>query len=75
METEHRTLRAAGNELPGVNSIWVYQYIYWDELSQTHQTSIRFATEEAIRLGLGVRVHSSGKKIRPEDLIDGAFAE
>jgi hypothetical protein len=55
--------------------VWVYRYVYWDESSQSHQTSSRFATADVIRCGLGTIINSSGKRIPTSDLVDGAFSE
>lgn len=51
----------------------VYLYTYWDERSQRQETSTRFATHEAIRLGLGQPVPSSARKVLQRDLTDGVF--
>ena len=55
--------------------VWVFQYVHWDEASQSQKTSKRFATLDVIRCGLGEPIHSSAKKVRLADLIDGAFVE
>jgi hypothetical protein len=55
--------------------VWVFQYVYWDELEQAHKTSKRYATLDVIKCGLGQTVTASGKKIAITKLIDGAFAD
>ena len=55
--------------------VWVFRYSYWDEESQAHERSWRFATLDMIRSGLGEPIHSTAKKVRVNDLIDGAFAD
>ena len=66
---------ASDADLTETGFVWVYQYIYWDEIEKTHKTSKRFATADVIKCGLGVAVGSSGKRIPVSQLIDGAFAE
>jgi hypothetical protein len=58
---EHR-----GDEL-----VWVYQYTYWDEHDGERKTSKMYATPEMIANGLGSIVHTSGKKVRRNELVDG----
>ena len=58
---------------PGM--VWVYQFTFWDEATNTRKTSERFATLEVIRCGLGEFIPSSAKKIPVTKLIDGSFAE
>ena len=55
--------------------VLVYRYVYWDESSQSHQTSSRFATADVIRCGLGEIIPASAKKIPMTKLIDGTFAD
>jgi hypothetical protein len=52
------------------DAIWVYLYQYWDEESQCRRVSSLYATEELIRHGLGVPVHTSAIKVDRSDLKD-----
>ena len=73
MRTQLQASATDDSTAPGF--VWVYQYIYWDEASQSHKTSTRFAIADVIRCGLGVIINTSGKRIPTSKLIDGAFAE
>jgi hypothetical protein len=53
--------------------VWVYQYTYWDAYDEKQKTSKLYATVELIRNGLGVIVHTSGKQVRRDILVDGVL--
>ena len=57
------------------DTVWVYQYTYWDDETRTHRRSERYATADAIRCGLGTPAFETGKRIDRAALIDGAFAD
>ena len=56
-----------------IESIWVYQYLYWDEPSGSHKRSSRYATMDAIKAGLGQPVLDSACPVSRLDLIDEVF--
>ena len=60
---------------PEPDAVWVYQYLYWDDVKKEHTASKRFATVDVIKCGLGTPILASGKKVPKDKLIDGAFAE
>ena len=53
--------------------VWVYQYIYWDHTTQQHKTSEKYATMEAIRDGLGVPLHTTGRKVAASEVPNGVY--
>lgn len=53
--------------------VWVYQYIYWDDAAQQHKTSEKYATLEAIRNGLGVALHTTGRKVAAREVPNGTY--
>ena len=64
---------ADNGRMSGEQQVTVYLYTYWDADAQTHRTSTRFATIEAIRDGLGQPVFPSERKTNRVELIDGMF--
>jgi hypothetical protein len=57
----------------GSDEVWVYLYQYWDEETQSKRVSSLYATEEAIRHGLGTPVHTSAMKVGRGELKDGGI--
>ena len=53
--------------------VWVYQYIYWDDVAQQRKTSEKYATLEAIRNGLGVPLHTTGRKVAATEAPNGMY--
>lgn len=55
--------------------VWVYQYIYWDDVTQQRKTSEKYATLEAIRNGLGVPLHTTGRKVALAEVPNGMYVQ
>ena len=53
--------------------VWVYRYKYWDEGRRAFGLSVRYATLETIRNGLGIADLSSGQRISASMVVNGIY--
>ena len=51
----------------------VYQYMYWDNATNSRKKSKLYAPAELIKNGLGEPIYTSGRDIPRSWLIDGIF--
>ena len=58
-----------------MDEVSVFQYMYWDEASKERRTSVRFATLDMIRSGLGVPVFTSERRVPTHHVVNGFLRE
>jgi hypothetical protein len=53
--------------------VFVYLYMYWDEEAGGRKSSSVYATEQAIRNGLGIPIYTTAKEVDSSDLSEGGI--
>ena len=55
------------------HTILVYRYSFWDDRKRVQRVSVRYATLEAIRNGLGIPLQGDSKRVATTEVVGGLW--